>query len=183
MQNTAQNNSEPEIEIEAIRSGDPAAFSALHAKYGPRVLGYLLRLGVCRADAEDITQETFLAAFRGCEGFSGRSRPLAWLLGIAIRRRRDRDRTPRPTQPLPTTLITTLITPSPVESILRAASLQHALALLDPPLREALLLVASQGLSYAEAAQTLETPLGTLKWRVHQATKQMRKLLTEEENS
>jgi RNA polymerase sigma-70 factor, ECF subfamily len=79
----------PEPDDDAIRRGDPDAFAALYIRYAPRVLGYLLRLGVARQDAEDLTQETFLSALRGSASFGGRSRPLAWLLGIAVRRWRE----------------------------------------------------------------------------------------------
>ena len=139
-------------------------------------MGYLVRLGVGKTEAEDLTQETFLAAFRGSARFSGRSRPLAWLLGIAVRRWRDSGRrkpTPKDVAPSLADTETT---------VLRRLTLERALAQLDEPLREALLLIGAQQLSYAEAAAVLEIPLGTLKWRMHEATKRMRGLLTETED-
>ncbi|MBB6052500.1 RNA polymerase sigma factor [Armatimonas rosea] len=166
----------PEPDDDAIRRGDPDAFTALYIRYAPRVLGYLLRLGVARQDAEDLTQETFLAALRGSGRFGGRSRPLAWLLGIAVRRWRDGNRRgPAPKQ------VSVEPGPDTAKQALRKVTLEHSLLQLDEPLREALLLVVVQGLSYAEAAGALAIPLGTLKWRLHEATRRMRRLLSEGE--
>jgi DNA-directed RNA polymerase specialized sigma24 family protein len=47
---------------------------------------------------------------------------------------------------------------------------------LEAPFREALLLVAGQGMTYKEAAALMDEPVGTVKWRVHEATKRMREL-------
>jgi RNA polymerase sigma-70 factor, ECF subfamily len=165
----------PAPDEDAIRLGDPSAFTALYTRYAPRVLGYLLRLGVARSDAEDLTQETFLAALRGSASFGSRSRPLAWLLGIAVRRWRDGNRRgPAPKH------FSTERSPDTAADALRKITLEQALFRLEEPLREALLLVVVQGLSYAEAAIVLEIPLGTLKWRIHEATRRMRGYLTEE---
>lgn len=164
-----------EPDEDALRQGDPRAFAALYARNAPRVMGYLLRLGCSRSDAEDLTQETFLAAYQGSTRYSGRSRPLAWLLGIAVRRWRDSKRR----KPVPKDHA--LPPPDAAQQAVRRLSLEEALGQLDEPLREVLLLVGGQQLSYAEAAAALEIPLGTLKWRMHEATQQMRRLLAEDD--
>ncbi len=56
------------------------------------------------------------------------------------------------------------------EEVVNSLTLSRALSLLAPPFREALLLVASQGLTYKEAAEVLGEPVGTVKWRVSEAT-------------
>ena len=72
-----------------LKRGDAPVFDRLYAALAPRVLAYLLRLtNGSRADAEDLTQETFVAAFAARADCTG-SNPLAWLLGIARRRQRD----------------------------------------------------------------------------------------------
>ena len=60
---------------------------------------------------------------------------------------------------------------------MNALTMETALAKLDAPAREALLLVVSQGLTYREAADVMEEPVGTTKWRVSQATRKMAALL------
>jgi len=69
--------------VARILGGDEDAFVALHGRWAPRVLRFALsRLGD-REDAEDVAQETFLAALRGLPRYQGRSCFGTWLLGIS----------------------------------------------------------------------------------------------------
>jgi RNA polymerase sigma-70 factor (ECF subfamily) len=61
-----------------------------------------------------------------------------------------------------------------------ADALSQSLEGLDPKLREALLLVVSQGMTYREAAEITGEPIGTVKWRVWKATQIMRGILENE---
>jgi RNA polymerase sigma-70 factor (ECF subfamily) len=142
----------------------------------PRVRGYLRRLtGGDTAEAEDVTQEVFLAAYTGRESYRGSAPPLAWLLGIARRRWRDRSRGAHLEQvEMPEEIVGAI---DPADQVVRAQHLQGCLDQLTTAERDALLLVFSQGLTYAEAAVTLGEPIGTVKWRVHAASRRMRELL------
>jgi RNA polymerase sigma-70 factor (ECF subfamily) len=166
--------------ISCLQSGDPAAFAKLYDWYASRILGFLIRLTGNRADAEDLLQEVFLAAYVGRAGFQGKSTLLTWLLGIALRRWRDRTRQVRAETDF------RIDAPLVVESVEdRTASgdlaasvvdrllLSNALQALEPTLRDALLLIHSQGLTYREAAQILQEPIGTVKWRVYEALKRL----------
>ena len=179
--------SEQEI-IRLVRAGKPRGFQLLYAQYADRVMGFALRLTDSRSDAEDVAQEVFLAAWQGRDKFEGRSRLLTWLLGIASRKCRDRRRHHAPdTVPMEEdwgaeneTLDAVLSLPhtNGMEAgVLEALTLEQALAQLQPLFREALLLVASQGLTQAEAALIMNEPLTTTKWRVWQAKRQMALLL------
>ena len=64
-----------------------------------------------------------------------------------------------------------------------SVSLTCALAALPPDLREAFLLVKAEGLTSREAAQVLDIPQGTVQWQVHQASRRLRALLTEGEET
>ena len=84
----------PDVELDALRAGDEAAFRRVVAREQP-VLFRVARAHV-RDDAAalDVVQETWLAAIRGLDGFEGRSSLRSWLCGIAVnqaRRRRGRD--------------------------------------------------------------------------------------------
>ncbi len=169
-----------------LRSGDPHAFDALYEELAPRVLGFALRLTDGeRTEAEDLMQDTFLAAFARRDTFKGQSGILAWLLGIARRRHRDAARTPRPdTLPFSLDMKETLAgCPGPEADVTRSIVLQSALSRLPQPQRDALLLVTQQGLTYKEAAQILDAPVGTIKWRVHEAAQAMRHYLQEGEET
>ena len=73
---------------------DRAAFARLFAYYGPRVKGYLQRLGTDPAQAEDLTIEVMAAVWRKAAGFDRREASVAtWIFRIARNRRAD---TPRP---------------------------------------------------------------------------------------
>ncbi len=174
-------NKEDRKLLDAVRDGDRAAFDKLFGRYAPRVLAFALHLTHgCRADAEDLTQETFVAAFHGAEGFRGGARLLTWLLGIAVRRHRDAGRKERPTL-----VLLREDDPAPGRSVedgaVEGVAFRRALATLDAPLREAFLLVAAQGLTHREAAEVLGAPVGTVKWRVAEATKRLRARLSEGE--
>jgi RNA polymerase sigma-70 factor, ECF subfamily len=166
---------------------DPVA--RLYRAHAPNVLGFLIRLtGGNRSEAEDLLQETIVAAFQGQAQYAFRGSERAWLLGIAVRRWRDRVRRPRVALvAFPDEDDTRLASEaSSLETqVLSRIALDHALDRLDPRHREALLLVTGQGLSQKEAATILEEPVGTIKWRVFEATRLVRQFMTamEEEDN
>jgi RNA polymerase sigma-70 factor (ECF subfamily) len=98
----------PSIEsafVERARAGDPQAFASLYGMYRPNVHRFLMKRVRNRSDAEDLTQETFVQAFRSISVFEGRSRILTWLLGIArfvhLRSLRSASRRPTVAQAAP----------------------------------------------------------------------------------
>src|SRR6266571_3062741 len=162
----------------------PERFGAVFDRHAAAIHGYIARrLG--RDAADDLVAETFLVAFRQRGGYDpGQPSARPWLYGIATRlisrRRRDEVRFFR-------AIARTGVDPAadpvaePVadESIRRADAhtlhrqLAGALAGLAAADRDALLLVAD-GLSYAEAAQALGVPAGTLSSRLARARRKLR---------
>jgi RNA polymerase sigma-70 factor (ECF subfamily) len=69
--------------VEGIRTGSEAHFNVLYDRYFSRVYAFVYTRVRQRADAEELTQESFTAVFRSIAGYSGRSTPLAWIYGIA----------------------------------------------------------------------------------------------------
>jgi RNA polymerase sigma-70 factor, ECF subfamily len=166
-----------------FRARDRTAFDTLYDRYAGRVLAFALPLTQSHADAEDLTQETFVAAFQGADTYRGGSRLLTWLFAIALRRWRDGKRRPRLTaSPLLEESDQRSDCPgSSVEATAVATVVfRQAVGRLDEPLRVAFLLVVSQGLTHCEAAEVLRTPVGTVKWRVAEATKRLRAALSED---
>lgn len=169
-----------------IRNGDTGTFDRLYAELGSRVLGYLIRLTENRAEAEDLLQETFLAAYTGRASFAGKSQPLTWLLGIARRRWRDRMRQPAPLSVAMTEAVAETIDTgqeSLCDTVTRSALLEDALSRLDTPTREVVTIVFILGLSYREAAEVVGEPTGTVGWRISEAMKKMRRTLEGYEES
>ena len=168
--------------LAAFRAGDKNAFDTLFHEYAGRVLAFSCQLTGHKAEAEDLTQDVFLAAFRGAERFRGQSRPLTWLLSIAVCRWRDQQRSPQADSvSFDESLSAPFGASSLADQTLASLSLRDALQGLNPAFREAFLLVAAQGLTHREAAEVLERPLGTVKWQVAEATKRLRCALQSQE--
>jgi RNA polymerase sigma factor (sigma-70 family) len=75
--------------IAMCRRGDPAAYTALYNEHATAVYNTLLRLLEHTGEAEDILQESFVAAFQGIEGFRNTGGFRAWVKRIAINKAID----------------------------------------------------------------------------------------------
>ena len=135
------------------------------------------------ADAEDLVQDTLLRAYRAIDRFDGRY-PRAWLLTILRNTHINRNRKRRPEllRDPDTQLERAARTPESdaasrpdrfIDLGLDAA-LEDALATLSPPFAEVVELVDVDGLSYAETAEALGVPIGTVMSRLHRARRKLR---------
>ncbi|MEV4751047.1 RNA polymerase sigma factor [Streptosporangium sp. NPDC049248] len=160
---------------------DPEQFAVLFDRYAHQIHHYVARRLSTQA-ADDITAETFLAAFRRRDSYN-LARPLArpWLYGIATtlvaRHRRDEERFLRAlsrtgVDPLPEPMADTVL--SRVAAQEEERRIAKALAGLSRGDRDVLLLVAWGDLSYEEVAQALGVPVGTVRSRLHRARKKAR---------
>ncbi len=166
-----------------IARGDEDACVALVRAHHQSIFAFLLHLGRDRQLAEDVTQETFAAAWMGMGGFNGTSSLATWLHRIAYRkfvdsRRRDR----LPTEPSPPSPAgqEPLHEESPLDRLVadeESRRLRRAVAGMDDATRETIVLHYFQGLSYREMADVLDQPTGTVKWRTSQALAQLKALL------
>ena len=176
-------------ELEALRrcrEGDRAAFRLLVEKYGDLVTrsAYLMTHGPDLAD--DLAQDTFLAAWRGLGKFD-LGRPFKpWLLRILVNcwlnhRRRRRPRLVS----LENVKATTVAGggPSPERmAVLHEThrSVRQAIESLDDGQRVTLLLRYFAGLSVAEIARAMSCPEGTVKSRLHRALAELRARLRDQ---
>ncbi len=169
--------------LRKMAADDTSGFTHLYGAYGAQVYRFCLRLCGHPSDAEDLTQDVFVAAWQGAGGFEGRASVLTWLRRIAlfrwhrVRQGKERgcvawDDAPEPADPRG----------DPSCATLRRMTLDAALSTLPDDLYEAFLLVKSEGLKYREAAQVLGIPQGTVQSRVHDAVQRLRVLLREEAN-
>jgi RNA polymerase sigma-70 factor (ECF subfamily) len=165
--------------------GDQGAFDLLYHRHAPRVFHFLRRLTGEATAAEDLTQETFLAAYRSLAAWRGEGRLGTWLCGIAFRQYAAARRQHRlETEPLDEETARTALAPGadPLAHCLRHEQLQRietALAALPPLPREVFLLVKVEGLSYREAADWLGVPLGTVQSRLWRAVCLLQKALAD----
>jgi RNA polymerase sigma-70 factor, ECF subfamily len=149
----------------AARAGDPAAAAAFVRATQADVWRACAYLGN-PAEADDLAQETYLRAFRALPRFAGRSSARTWLLSIARRTCADaiRDRRRRPvldgSEPAE---------PGPAPDLADGVALRAVLSALDPDRRQAFVLTQLVGLSYGEAADVCDCPVGTIRSRVARA--------------
>lgn len=180
--------------IDKLRSGDAAAFDLLIEKYSPDIYALLYRLTENADEAGDLTQETFLRAFRSMSSFRGDSELRTWLFRIAINQSRNRFRWwKRRKRDLTISLESTIgssemtvsetladHSQSPEDAAL-ASEREYAIkaALFDIPevYREAVILCDIEGLSYEETASALDISIGTVKSRISRGRVELRRRL------
>ena len=155
------------------RAGDAGAQSALVRGTQGEVWRFTAAL-VDPGAADDLTQETFLRAFKALPGFEGRASVRTWLLGIARRTCADHLRAVIRRRRLDARLAAQAWTDVP-----RQQDLSHRLGAADllrrlgEERRTAFVLTQVLGLSYAEAAAVEEVPVGTIRSRVARAREEL----------
>ena len=171
--------------VRRIVAGDHEACVQLIRLHHAPIYRLLVRL--CRDThlAEDLTQETFAAAWAGMDRFKGSSSLATWLHRIAYRKLVDaRRRRSYQTTDDPAGVQDQICSHAsePLEAVLaeeRGREVYRALGRLDPAHREAIVLHYLQGLSYREMAEVLDEPVGTVKGRVSEALAKLRMVLQE----
>jgi RNA polymerase sigma-70 factor, ECF subfamily len=163
------------------RSEREAAFRHLVTRYRHRVFAVCFRVLDDRADAEDAAQETFIKLARGADAFRGDAKLSTWLYRVARNVCTDRIRYEARRPSTPVDDIGAVGTEPRVEDVSEvhatATVVGAALAQLDVRSRQLLLLVAVDGLSYAEAAEVTDLAVGTVKSRVSRARVRLGELL------
>jgi RNA polymerase sigma-70 factor (ECF subfamily) len=141
------------------------------------------RLCGARDAAEDLVQETYLQAWRSFGRFEPGTNCRAWLYKILMfshsRVRRDQSRRPLVTD-LDTANESALLFDPQTPDTLTAASVKAAFDGLPDPFRIAVLLVDVEELTYREAAEALDVPIGTVMSRLNRGRRLMRLALVNE---
>ena len=182
--------------LERLKAGDATAFNRLVEERHADIYALLCRLTEDAEEARDLTQETFLQAFRHLAGFRGDADLRTWLYRIAVNqarnrwrwwKRRRRDRTISLDAPAGDAGDAPLSAglPSrdagdPEEQALareRERALLAALRTLSRPYREVIVLRDIEGLSYEEVALALEINVGTVKSRLSRGRGELRRRL------
>jgi RNA polymerase sigma-70 factor (ECF subfamily) len=177
--------------VRRARQGDTAAFGELVNRHQSAVYRAAMAALGSHADAEDAAQDAFLAAYRRLAGFRGDSSFKTWLLTItwhhAINRRRSVTRLwRRIAQPAANPEVESPLEhaaaagPTPEEAVADLElqdAIRHAIRALSPKMRDALLLARAGEYTYEEIGAMLNAPVGTIKWRVSEARRSVRKHL------
>ena len=160
--------------LERAREGDPAAFDEIVDRYERRVFAVALRIVRNSDDARDVTQEVFVTAMRALKGFRGDAQLSTWFHRVTVNASLDLVRKRRRREHSSVDELTDQPAGEPgpeAEAIVavRAREVHKALGALPPDQRALIVMHDLQDLDYAECAETLGIPLGTVKSRLHRA--------------
>ena len=167
---------------------DPDAFGQLVERYATVIVNLAYRMVGDRTEAEDLAQETFVAAFKALPRFRAESKFSTWLYQIATNKCKDWLRAKRPGQSVHDVDIDDVLddrvveerTPERLLSQQQVAErLDRAIQRLPPLYREAFVLKHVEGLSYEEIQQIVGVNVDTLKMRVYKGRLQLSRELAE----
>lgn len=183
---TAEDSSEAEA-IRQAKEGDPAAFERLYKKHSRPVYCLCLRMIRNPAEAEDLTQQAFLQAFRKIGTFRGDSGLATWLYRVTVNVVLMHLRRRKPTEVLIEDLDSHIANGdlprelgSQDKSMLGAVdriNLLRALRRLPAGYKKLFLLHDVIGYEHHEIAELLGCSLGCSKSQLHRARKRLRSLL------
>jgi RNA polymerase sigma-70 factor (ECF subfamily) len=163
--------------------GDPRAFGELVARHERRIYGLCLRILGNREDAEDAAQEAFLAALRKASSFRKAAAFSTWLYRIAVNAATDQARRrgrARLTALDPEDAGLAVAPGSDLgEVVASTVAVQTALTQVPEEFRIAVVLCDLYRVPYADAAQILEVPVGTVKSRVFRGRSALADRLTD----
>lgn len=191
---TDQSASDQQL-VARVQKGDRRAFDLLVLKYQYRILALVGRFISDHAEAQDVTQEAFIKAYRALPSFRGESQFYTWMYRIAVNTAKNnlisRGRK-TPTQDIDLDdaayfademNMRDVDTP---DALLQRDQLKAvvfgAIEELPEELRRAVTLRELEGLSYEEIAEAMDCPIGTVRSRIFRAReaieKKMRPLLS-----
>ena len=177
----ADNITDKEI-IERVKNGDKKAYDLLVLKYQQRVINLISRFVKNYADALDISQETFIKAYKALPNFRGESAFYTWLYRIAVNTAKNHltvqsrkitksDYDVAEIEQIEGNM--TLTEQTTPENLLIKDELQetilNTIENLPEDLKSAIMLREIEGLSYEEIAAVMECPVGTVRSRIFRA--------------
>lgn len=177
--------------VRQVQAGDVAAFDRLTLKYRERLFSVVYNLTSNREDANDLTQDAFIKAFRSINKFKGNSSFFTWLYRIAVngaishlkknRLRRffsleDLDETVS-SKDILESLSAKTGTEKPALLKELHEKLNEALQKLSLKHRTVVVLFEIEGLSHQEIAEVTKTSEGTVRSRLHYAKQQLQSSL------
>jgi RNA polymerase sigma-70 factor (ECF subfamily) len=190
----AEPDSEGRSRLIAAEARDRVRFEEEALELADQVYRVARRLVGTREEAEDLVQETYARAFRSWRSYTPGTNMRAWLLRILTNLNVDRGRRVQrspDTQPLEESdyyLANRLAQAAGEEVLDQERVVQRlsqdgvvdALSELPHEYRDTVVLVDIGEFSYAEAAQILDVPIGTVMSRLHRGRRRLKQLLAEE---
>jgi RNA polymerase sigma-70 factor (ECF subfamily) len=170
--------------VQLARSGDVSAFGELVERHRTRVFRTALAACGSHQDAEEVAQDTFIVAWRTLDRFRGEAQFRTWVLAIAWRRALTRRRSIwRRLEHLARSdpAFDPVAEVRSAEATLMDGELARVVAKLVAALpvkfRDPLLLLSTGEWTYSEISSALNVAEGTVKWRVMEARRQLKRKL------
>lgn len=163
-----------------VREGEQSALEFLFARWEGPLFAFFYRLGCVPGWVADLTEEVLVTVYRRRHRYD-LGRPFApWLFGIArvvwrdhLRHRRRETSHAAPLEAAGRMPSRDLGPSDIAEAREEADAVRGAIQHLPDEQKTALILRHYHGLSYEEIAQALQVPLGTVKWRIHEAVRRL----------
>jgi RNA polymerase sigma-70 factor, ECF subfamily len=175
--------------VDRARQGDKSSFGELVRRHQVRIHRLAVHMLRDRAEAEDVTQETFIRAFQALPRFDGRSEAYTWLYRITVNLSLNRIRsrkTSRATHDTDDPRLDAVLTDKRPETSDPAGAAQRrelylvlcqGIDQLSETLRTTLILVCIDGRSHEDVSSILGAPEGTIAWRIHEARRKLKEFL------
>lgn len=194
-----------EAEAVTIMAERQDELAEVFERYAPSIHHFFVRRGYGREDSRDLTQDTFVKAYKGLSGFRDQASLQTWLLSIAtnvwkndLRSRQAEKRSAMQTvamdalpveeeRPIETESVAAAPSrpPNPLDEVLareRRVRLRAAIDDLPPRMRHVVQLRIDRGLRYQEIALVLQVSVDTVKTQLHQARRRLKETLAEYED-
>ena len=176
-----------EMLVAQFQSGHQSAFDELMLRYKSKIFSYLLRSVRNHEDADDITSEVFVKAYRSLNKWKPKAKFSTWLYKIASNLAIDHHRKKRPQvyalddMEVPEAhLVATDLHSDPVKQVEEqelGRIIREAVDQLSPKQKAVFQLNRYEGLQLKEIAERLDMAEGTVKTHLHRAIKQLQTLL------
>jgi RNA polymerase sigma-70 factor, ECF subfamily len=188
---------EEQLLVDRCRRGDRESFAQLMRLHEKQIYNFTYRMLGSEGEAEDLTQDIFIAAFQGIRSFRGEAKFSTWLYRIALNQARNRikylsrrnffarqrkraDYRVNTVSESPEGLPDSAPTPEQWTMTKDlVVQVQECLNQIPPQARQILVLRDIQGFSYDELSEMLSLKPGTVKSRLHRARAAMRECLSE----
>lgn len=164
--------------VDRFAAGDPVALRALYDRYAGEVHGFALRCLRAHHDAEDVTQQVFVRAWRGRATFdAGRGTIGAWLQGITRRQVADRlaARTRDAAVSRAAHAVGEVRGGAVPDQVIEAVVVGDELNRLPPEQRRVVRLAFYHDLTHAQIAALTGLPLGTVKSHLRRGLERLRR--------
>ena len=161
----------------AFQRGDERALAAAYARWSPLVFTIAVRSLNNAADAEDVTQKVFIAAWRGRSGFDpARSQLPAWLIGITRHTTADSHEARRRQRRLDESIAATMPSHRADDSVsvVNRVLVGDEIDRLEPIPRQVMRLAFFDDLTQVQIADSLGLPLGTVKSHMRRSLSRLR---------